>query len=198
MRAEQAINCERLSAATRRLVAHEGFAPRIAWWLQGGHATERWVQFEWAFCLQPEVTPDFAVLCEHGGHIDVTLVPALEPTRPLRDEGPAAGVELKWYGNWWLNDRIASVNDDKLKVGMLRVPAAAVLLLLHVDVAQPARHHGWIPRGLPSWEEVYALLVSNVGEPHCHAEYVLNSCPPFSTASLHALVYYNDLGRGAL
>lgn len=106
------------------------------------------MQFEWAYQLQKVVRPSFVVLCEHRVTdanlvapaasgirrplVDVSLVksPAADPVW----EGlPHAGIELKWWGNWWVNKiSIASLEADLRKVEAYSFPAATVLLFLHV------------------------------------------------------------------
>jgi hypothetical protein len=87
-----------LEAATRRLVGCADFGPRLHWWLQRGHSCERWLQFEWAYRLEQEVRPaGFAVICEHC-RLDVSLV-TVGGLLPFWKQQPAAGIELKWWGN---------------------------------------------------------------------------------------------------
>jgi hypothetical protein len=65
--------------------------------------------------------PDYAAICEKSW-IDIAIVRP-NGERPLWDLPTSAGIELKWYGNWFF-DSFEGVKDDIAKVEQFHFPAA--------------------------------------------------------------------------
>ena len=98
MKVLELMSPERLQSATAALADDSTFAERVAWWLRGAHASEHWFQFEWAYRFQQEMPPEWSVICEVQ-RVDVAIRELGMHSGP-----PVAGVEIKWYGNWWVDE----------------------------------------------------------------------------------------------
>lgn len=142
MKAPELISPERLQSATASLVDDSTFAERVAWWLRGAHASERWFQFEWAYRFQQEMPPEWSVLCEVQ-NVDVVIRELGMHSGP-----PVAGVEIKWYGNWWVDD-LGKVEEDIGKADGYDFPAAAALFFLDVTTTSDAVGLSWLPDQVP-------------------------------------------------
>jgi hypothetical protein len=91
-----------------------------------------------AFGLQDEVNPEFAVLCE-SQRIDIAVVPATTSGEPLWRKLPIAGIELKWWSNWYVDDKnLSDLANDLNRVDQYQFPAVALLLFLMVEPAPTA------------------------------------------------------------
>jgi hypothetical protein len=196
----QAIAPQVLKSVSDDLVASPQFCERLEWWLQGGHSSEKWVQFEWAFRLQAKVKPQFAVLCEHDQLKDITLVPANTEISPLFNAAPVAGIELKWWGNWWVdNIAVKNLECDLQKVDGYELPAAALLLFLRVKPAASALHHRWIHEqvhNVNTFEALQGGLLSTLSKKADFAAVAkIEGGPELEEASLHTLVFYNHHAR---
>lgn len=191
-----------LADASRALAEAPEFAERIRWWLLHGHACEGWVRFEWAYRLQTAVGDSLAVLGEHRV-VDVTLVHRSDDGEPLWHKDPAARIELKWYGNWWV-DHFEGVRHDLEKTDRASVPAAAVLLFLAVAVDPSSRSHAWLrkqiagARGRIGWAEARAALMENVGEPDHEAFVDVEPAAPLRSIRLHTITFLNQVAGGRM
>lgn len=189
MEAKELISPPRLRGATFALAKDAPFADRLAWWLRGAHAAERWFQFEWAYRLQDEVTPDWSVVCEVQT-VDVVV-------RPVRDDSapPAAGVEIKWYGNWWVDD-LSMVRSDIDKIGNNQdVPCAAALFFLDVEPKPDVEWLAWLPtqRKRRGTMESPSTLVSRCIDQPADDRFdcPLAAHPAFDAGVLWCFVWYN-------
>lgn len=199
----QAIAPKILKAATEKLAACSEFPERLGWWLQHGHSSERWVQFEWAYRLQEVLGAAFSVLCEHR-RLDVSLVGAANGNVPLWEAEPIAGVELKWWGNWWVDMKaVEELAADLAKVEVRDCPAAAVLLLLVVDPKENPTHQ-WISqqiargRGVSSVAQVRERYLSRLNRIwDFDTQIDLPFAESLQAASLHVFVFFNQRARAA-
>src|SRR5436190_23638960 len=89
-----------ISDVTREFLNVPGCSAKLAWWLQDGHACERWLQFEWAYLLQNALRQRYVVACEVD-RVDIVCYP--EPFDPLAGwkTDPGAAIEVKFDGTWW-------------------------------------------------------------------------------------------------
>ena len=201
----QAIARSPIEAATRQLVACSEFEPRLGWWLQRGHSSERWIQFEWAYQLQQEVSPEFAVPCEHR-RLDVSLVRNAGPY-PFCTANPVAGVELKWWGNWWVDKRAVNELEGDLKkvhAPTGHYPAVALLLFLLVEpIAKdkdPVR--AWIQEQIDNGKGVTDIptlrrrLSTLSRSPDFEFNVKVACGSSFANASLHGFAFSNEFARG--
>lgn len=139
------LTSKQLLSASNRLAQSEEFGPKIEWWLHGGHSSEHWVRFEWAFRLQEELKDTSWILCEHHKRIDVTVVPQEHGMAAAWHAQPAAGIELIWWGNWYVDEAaMRKLVWDVEKVNSFQFPGAAVLLFLEVEVASHVQTHHWV------------------------------------------------------
>lgn len=194
--AAHAIAKGNLGAATRQLAGCADFVPRLWWWLQGGHSSERWLQFEWAYQLQHVVAPAFRVLCEHR-RLDVSLVSA-GALPPLWQADPEAAVELKWWGNWYVDGKaVNELQGDIGKVDARQYPAVALLLFLRVETVADDPVRSWIPkqitrrRGVSDVQELRQAYLSKIRKPCFEFEVSLTCSSLFAQASMHGLAFPN-------
>ncbi len=179
--------------ATQALVGSNEFAPRIAWWLRNAHSAERWLQFEWAYRFQGQLDDTVSVVCELG-RVDVTVRRGAYPF-----SGALSGLELKWYGSWWVDD-LAQVRADIEKVRASEFPAAALLFFLWVDPTDRTEWHDWIGSqtrrlGVPSIDNFTVLVEARLGLPSLTFEVELPDHPEIEGASLLCYSWYNRLAR---
>jgi len=138
MKRHELISPAKLRDATEAMAQDRQFVDRIAWWLRHAHSAEHWFQFEWAYHLQNAlVTTEWTVACEVRS-VDVVFLPAKDNCTQ-----PAAGIEIKWYGNWWI-DGLKCVLGDIGKVDGYDFPAAAALFFLDVTPNPRAERLSWI------------------------------------------------------
>ncbi len=198
----QAIAPQIIGTASGKLTQAAEFGSRIAWWLRHGYSSERWVQFEWAFRLQAEVGVNFVVLCEHR-RVDITLVRTSAAGTPPWAFSPEAGIELKWWGNWYVNDRsLAGFKADIEKVNAYPFPAAAVLLFLMVDPVADAGHYQWIRQQIESGIGVRDVAALRDGyfkplglQPDKETVAAVPRQPDLGQPTLHTFIFYNGKAR---
>jgi len=180
-----------IRAAVRDFGRSPGTLRRLRWWLHAPHSAERWFQVEFGFALQQHVTPDYVVGCEDE-HKDLVFYPAL-PKNPV-----AAVIELKWFGSWWLGDKIRKqLRADVDKIGSYRTPALALAVWLFAKRARPQDPmYPWLDKQrLESVPDLDRHLREAQLEPDIQFRV---DCPPqpgFSTFSLVAVGFYNGAAQ---
>lgn len=199
-----AIGPSLVEAATRRLATCPDFVPRLRWWLRRANSTERWIQFEWAYRLEQELPrKGYIVVCEQN-YVDISLFEAT-PT-PYWTSKPAAQVELKWWGNWWVEDSpwLPDLERDLNKVDGYRHPGAALLLFLRIDPG-PDHDVAWIAdwvtkgKGVRDEAELERRFLSKLPRKWDSHFFVDLTCGlSFASATLHGYTFYNDPARIAL
>ena len=198
------ISKKNLAATAECLRRSPLFVPRLEWWLLGGHSSERWLQFEWAYWLHQRIQPDHAALCEIN-RVDVSIVPVDPKLDTLWEERPEARIELKWWGNRWVDEKsIAVLRADVDKVGEFRCPAAAILLFLEVDPLPTSRHHAWLARqiaqkhGVSGLDGLESRLAENLGsEVNYLSTTVFDGGALGPRVELHTLGFYNEAAAPA-
>ena len=191
----KALTLKNLEDASKELAAVDDFGPRLKWWLLGGHSAERWIQFEWAFRLHKQIDKQFAVLCEMD-RVDIAIVDASTEKAPLWKEDHLARIELKFWGNWWVNAKQgADLKIDRQKIDGYELPAVAVVLFLTVDKDELPDSHKWIREQIEARsgvKDIDGLLKKLELEPHEKYVTDVDCGPELPRAELHTLVFCNE------
>ena len=185
--------------ATERLTRGDQFARKLAWWLTGGHAAERWLQFEWAYCLWQELDrSEHLVVCEHKSK-DVVILHREASLEGNNKVNPVeAGFEIKWFGNWWYAKKQSlDLQKDIDKVRGYPFPAAALVFLLFAEPDPLVPEHAWIKEqvdrgsGARSVEELIEVHMEGIGglQPNRRFDFTLQLPDGFIRMSLHLLLF---------
>ncbi len=132
------------------------FQEKLAWAIRFKSSWERQMQADWAFQIDRQLkitTRDcsYFTAVEQGpgqSKVDIGL-------RKAQSDVLLSGVELKVWGNWYVNsgDQIKNFLDDVQKVDRYKFPAAAVAMCIFADPDQDtAAETHW--RGLGSSNRV--------------------------------------------
>ncbi|MBL9123652.1 MAG: hypothetical protein JNG90_08465 [Planctomycetaceae bacterium] len=103
---------------------------RLGWWLCNPWSIERWLQFEYAFCLSQILGPEYCVSCEDK-YVDIVVKHRGEAREGIRKDEPLAGIELKVRGNWYLRNptyTFGGIASDIAKISKLRHPSVALVI----------------------------------------------------------------------
>jgi len=194
-----------LSRVLKRLAKDQRVVNRLAWWAQYGYSCERWFQFGLAFLLDKALAPDYAVGCERN-RVDIVIYDAADPKSQFSKQIPLAGVELKWYANWWFKDKGAGLLKDVEKIAKPKYPRPALALgvWLFVTPSRNSFRHRWVLEqvnkgiGVKTRRKVRATLsLSAAGPPEIEAFAKCASHKDFKSMSLWAAGYFNGAARPA-
>ncbi|GKS60542.1 hypothetical protein YTPLAS18_40690 [Nitrospira sp.] len=123
-----------LTAVLTSVAKDNHMGQRLSWWLGQGFSCEHWMQFELAYRFNLQLQANYRVCCEKDWRDIVFHLPDT-----IEGRRPAASIELKWVGNWWLKDAPEQFKRDIQKVERYEEPSAALCLWLHVvPGAEPA------------------------------------------------------------
>jgi hypothetical protein len=184
-----------------KLAGDANVVDRLVWWSQHAHSSERWLQFELAYRLEQELSLHHAVGCERG-FVDIVMYDGADLPDPFWTRQPVAGIELKWYANWWFKDRASGLVKDKAKTDRYNFPALALGVWLF---AEPARNcssrYRWINRaiakghGVRSADVVRATLHPTLGSPDVDIQASCVAPAEFAQMFLLAIGYFNNAAR---
>ncbi|WP_028322739.1 hypothetical protein [Desulfatiglans anilini] len=189
-----------LQQALEEISRDPAVVERLAWWSRHAHSTERWLQFELAFRLERLLGGVWYVGCERH-YIDLVYYRS-DAAIPLWSSEYAAGIELKWYANWWLKDEGAGFRDDEAKIATYRIPAAALAVCLVAWPRDTCRELSWIREavkradGARSIAEVRSLLTRQLRRP-ADFDFEIECLPHKDFESMRLLILgcYNDAAR---
>ena len=113
-----------------------------------------------------------------------------------------AGIEIKWYGNWCINEKyhLRKAIKDFEKVDKYPCPAVALMFLLLVT-APSAPGLKWIDDsvqrgdGVRDEKEFIDLLTNSRRAPDERKCFPLEPMPEISSWNLYAYAYYNSTGQ---
>jgi hypothetical protein len=113
-------------------------------------------------------------------------------------DSPSVGVEIKWYGNWWMDD-LPGVQLDIEKINEKQYPSAAILFFLKVSPSNSARELAWMSEQIPRQgtnQDLADLVHEHIKRSLDHrGSLALPSHQAFDRASLQYAVWYNDAYR---
>ena len=204
---------ETISVATQAFLDNPLTTQKLEWWLQHGHACERWFQFEWAFCLQQVLKTEFFVACEKDW-ADIVCFRRPVEEFPLWENKPSHAVEIKFYGNWWVDKSFGAAKVDLDKIEWIRknkqskekrdYPAASFMFVLFVKTGQNSKVHEWIQKqvddehgvkGVTDFES--ALNASIEREPNVKTTHHGKPTDCLTSVQMRTYGYYNSAARAA-
>jgi hypothetical protein len=190
-----------VSAVLRELSDDPAIVDRLGWWAKHAHASERWFQFELAYHLQGYLGDGYAVGCERK-YVDIVFYPLPARTAPLWENEYAAGIEVKWFANWWIGDRAAELAKDVAKIERYPFPALALGVWWIAWPAETSPYHRWIRvaadsgAGARDLQQVQASVDASVPrKADFQVEVPCRDHSDFESLSLWAVGYWNEHAR---
>lgn len=191
--AHHPLSQETIANVTRAFAQDPYTVNRLVWWIRHGFACERWFQFEWSYRLSEYLSNTYEVGCEHK-RMDI----AIFKKQGIDWEKPSAGVEIKWFGNWWVDTTFKTLQADIEKVSKHDFPALALAVWFFVKPKTMVTSYKWIEsqiekKGLLRIVDLQSKVVKNLGrKPSVELTVSCNAHTDFNKLDLHVMGFPND------
>jgi hypothetical protein len=144
MQVHSPLSDEVIDSALKRFAADAVTSQRLAWWLLGGHSTERWFQFELAYQLDRCFEGRYTTVCEVQWR-DIVVFQRPPTTEPIWQNAPVAAAELKWLGNWCVTDKtLAGIKADVAKIDAGNIPSISLVVCLLAEPTDTNSDYNWL------------------------------------------------------